>query len=128
MLILVFVASGLMLLWPYVQRRLGPAKEIGTLELTRLLNDKNTLVLDVREVKEVETGRIPNAMHIPASQLASRGSELAKMTSRPVVAYCARGNRSAMAARSLAKLGFTEVYNLRGGINAWRQAGLPIQR
>jgi rhodanese-related sulfurtransferase len=128
MLILVFVASGAMLVWPYVHRRLGPAKEIGTLELTRLLNDKNTLLLDVRETKEYEGGRLPNAMHVPISQLASRGNELAGMTSRPVVAYCARGSRSAMAARALAKLGFKEIYSLRGGINAWRQAGLPIQR
>ena len=128
MLILVFVVSGAMLIWPYVSRRLGPAKEIGTLELTRMLNDKNTLLLDVRETKEYEGGRLPNAMHLPISQLASRGSELAGMTSRPVVAYCARGSRSAMAARALAKLGFKEIYSLRGGINAWRQAGLPIQK
>ena len=128
MLILVFVASGAMLVWPYIQRRTGPAREIGTLELTRLMNDKNTVVLDVRETKEFEGGRLPNAMHVPLSQIGSRSGELEPMKSRPVVAYCARGNRSGLAARALAKLGFTEIYSLRGGIHAWRQAGLPIQK
>jgi rhodanese-related sulfurtransferase len=128
MLALVFVASGAMLLWPLVQKRLGSAKEIGTLELTRLLNDRNTLVLDVRETKEYEGGRLPNAVHVPISQLASRGGELAGMKDRPVVAYCARGQRSMLAARALAKLGFKEIYSLRGGINAWRQAGLPLAK
>jgi rhodanese-related sulfurtransferase len=127
-LVLVFVVSGGMLLWPLVQKRFGPAKEIGTLQMTRLLNDRNTLVLDVRETKEYEGGRLPNAVHVPISQLASRGSELAGMTDRPVVMYCARGQRSMLAARALAKLGFKEIYSLRGGINAWRQAGLPVTK
>jgi rhodanese-related sulfurtransferase len=128
MLVLVFVASGAMLVWPLVQRRLGPAKEIGTLELTRLLNDRKALLLDVRETKDYEGGRLPNAVHVPISQLGSRGGELAGMMDRPVVTYCARGQRSMLAARALAKLGFKEIYSLRGGINAWRQAGLPVQK
>ena len=128
MLVLVFVASGAMLVWPLVQRRLGPAKEIGTLELTRLLNDRKALLLDVRETKDYEGGRLPNAVHVPISQLSSRSGELAGMMDRPVVAYCARGQRSMLAARALAKLGFKEIHSLRGGINAWRQAGLPLQK
>src|SRR4051812_24117060 len=128
MLLLVFIASGAMLVWPVVQRQTSSVKELGTHELTRLMNDRNPVVLDVREPKEVEGAKLPNAVHIPLSELASRATELASMTARPVVAYCGRGNRNAAAGRMLGKAGFTEIYALRGGLAAWRAAGLPLAK
>ena len=79
-------------------------------------------MLDVRETKEYEGGRVPNAVHMPLSQLASRGEELAKFTARPVIAYCERGNRSRSAAGALAKLGFAR------GVYAARRACAPGRR
>lgn len=128
MLILVFLASGGMLIWPHLQRRSGSVKELGTLEATRLMNGSNPVLLDIRETREYEGGRLAQALHIPLSQLESRGSELAPLKNRPILAYCERGNRSALAGKTLRKLGFTEVYSLRGGLAAWRQAGLPIAK
>jgi len=128
MLILVLVLSGAMLVWPMIQRRLSPSKDLGNLEVTRLINSANAVLLDVRETPEFEGGRLPNAVHIPLSQLDSRGSELARSTSRPVVAYCMSGNRSRMAGKALARLGFKEIYNLRGGYRAWKDAGLPVEK
>ena len=127
-LILVMVVSGSMLLWPLVQGRLSPMREVGTLQATQLINRKNALMLDVRETKEYEGGRVPNAVHLPLSQLDARGAELKKFSGRPVVAYCDRGNRSRAAAARLAKLGFAEVYTLRGGLRAWTEAGLPLEK
>jgi rhodanese-related sulfurtransferase len=127
-LVLVFVVSGLMLLWPLAQRRLRPVQEIGTLDATRLLNKENPLVLDVREPNEFTNGRLPNAVHVPLSQLKDRGSELAKHASRPVIVYCERGMRSGSAVPALTRLGFTRVQSLRGGLRAWREAGLPIAK
>ena len=69
-----------MLLWPLVQRRLSPVKEIGTLNVTHLINHQNAVLLDVRETKEFEGGKLPNAVHIPLSQLERPLGELAKMT------------------------------------------------
>jgi rhodanese-related sulfurtransferase len=128
MLILVMIVSGAMLLWPMIQRRTSGVKDAGNLVVTQLVNRQNAVLLDVRETNEYEGGHLPNAIHIPLSQLASRGSELAKLTERPIVAYCARGNRSRMAASALAKLGFKDIYNLDGGIRAWKDAGLPVER
>ena len=82
------VVSGAMLVWPIVQRRLSPVRDIGNLEATRLINSANALLVDVRETKEFEGGRLPKAVHIPLSQLDSRGDELARHAGRPVVAYC----------------------------------------
>jgi rhodanese-related sulfurtransferase len=127
-LILVMVVSGGMLLWPLIGRRWSTIREIGAMEATQLINRRNALMLDVREPKEYEGGRVPNAVHLPQSQLASRGHELKKMTGRPVIAYCDRGQRSRMAASALTKLGFAEVYTLRGGLRAWSDAGLPVEK
>ncbi len=128
LLILVFFVSGAMLLWPLVQRRFSPMTEIGTFNTTHLINTKDAVLLDLREAREFEGGKLPKAIHIPLSQLESRGGELAKLVKRPVVAYCATGNRSRMAGAALAKLGFTEIYHLHGGLRAWRDAGLPLEK
>ncbi len=128
MLIVVFLLSGAMLVWPLFQRRFGAMKEIGTPEVTRLINRQNAVLLDVREAKEYEGGRLPNAIHIPLSQLGSRAQELSKMASRPVVAYCATGRRSRMAAGALAGVGFKELYSLHGGIEAWKKDSLPLEK
>ena len=127
-LVLVFVLSGAMLLWPMLQRRLSPTREIGTFDATRLINSANALLLDIREPKEFTGSRLPNAMHIPLSQLAERGAELAKFASRPVIVYCDRGMRGGAATSALTKLGFTHVQSLRGGLRAWKDAGLPMQK
>jgi rhodanese-related sulfurtransferase len=128
MLILVFVLSGAMLVWPLVQRRLSPGTDVGTLDATRLINSSNAVLVDVRETKEYEGGRLPNAIHIPLSQLKSRGDELARFVGKPVIAYDAMGNRARMANSALAGVGFKEVYNLRGGYRAWKDAGLPVEK
>lgn len=127
-LVLVFVISGAMLLWPLVQRRLSPSRAIGTLDATRLLNSENPLVLDVREQNELSGGRLPNALHIPLSQLKDRGGEIAKFTGRPVIVYCDRGVRGGAAVAALSRLGFTRVQSLRGGLRAWKEAGLPVSK
>jgi len=128
LLILVMFSSGAMLVWPLVQRRLSPMKEVGNLNVTHLINHRDALLLDVRETREYEDGRLPNAVHIPLSQLEGRASELAKHKARPVVTYCATGNRSRMAGNALAKIGFAEMYNLHGGFRAWKDAGLPVEK
>jgi rhodanese-related sulfurtransferase len=127
LLVLAMVLSGAMLLWPVVQRRLSPVKEIGTLNVTHLINHQNAVLLDVRETGEFAGGKLPNAVHIPLSQLASRGGELAKLTARPIVIYCALGKRARSAGSALEKLGFANIYMLRGGLKAWKDAGLPLE-
>jgi len=126
-LFLAFVLSGAMLLWPLVQRRLSPVKEIGTVNVTQLINHQNALLLDVREGGEFTGGKLPNAVHIPLSQLKDRIGELAKMTSRPVVVYCGLGRRARSAGSILANAGFGSIYMLSGGLKAWKDAGLPLE-
>jgi rhodanese-related sulfurtransferase len=128
MLVGVFLLSGGMLVWPFVQRRMSSVKDVNNVEATQLINRRNAVLLDVREPKEFEGGRLPSAIHIPLSQLAGRVSELAKFTARPIVAYCDTGRRSRMAAGALEKAGFKEIYTLQGGIAAWKKDGLPVEK
>ena len=128
MLILVLVLSGAMLVWPLVQRRFSTVKDVGPSMVTRLINRQDAVLVDVREAKEYEGGRLPHAVHIPLSQLDSRASELSKLASRPVVAYCQNGRRSRMAATALARAGFTEIYSLQGGMYEWKKDGLPLEK
>jgi rhodanese-related sulfurtransferase len=127
-LVLAMLASGAMLVWPLIARRLGAGREINSLAVTQLINTRNPLLLDLRETREYAGGRLPDAVHVPLSQLRSRGGELAKHVSRPVVAYCERGVRSRAAGGILARQGFKEVFLLHGGFKAWKEAGLPVQK
>ena len=127
-LLLIFVLSGLMLLWPLLQRRLTGVTPLGTLQLTRLINDEKAVVVDVRETKEFVDGKVPGAIHIPLSQLKDRVSELEKYKERPVIAYCARGQKSPSATTALGRAGFTNLHSLAGGLKAWKDAGLPTER
>jgi rhodanese-related sulfurtransferase len=129
-LVALFVASGAMLLYPELARLgfAGGSQQLGTLEATRLMNQSNSLVLDVREAKEFAEGRLPRSRHIPLAELGGRIGEISKYKERPVLLTCRSGARSAGAARTLKKAGFAQIFQLKGGISAWREAGLPIEK
>jgi rhodanese-related sulfurtransferase len=118
--------SGGMLLWQMVG---GPGgSNISASEATLLINRQDAIVVDVRESAEWSAGHIPNARHIALGHLASHLSEIDKYKDKPVILVCASGNRSGSGCNVLKKAGFQQVYNLAGGIHAWRDAGLPLTR
>ena len=79
-------------------------------------------LLDVRELQEVNLGRIPGAVHISRGQLETN-VEARIPRDAPVVIYCASGNRSAFAAETLEEMGYSNVASLAGGIRGWMEAG-----
>lgn len=126
LLIGVAVASGLMLLWPLISRKGG--QQLDSAEAVMKINREDAVVIDVREDAEVAKGRIPNAKHIPLGQLSSRLAELEKHKGKPIIVACRSGHRSAGACGILTKNGFENVYNLSGGMIAWEQANLPLEK
>lgn len=122
-LIAIAFASGAMLIWPMIMKRTAGAS-LDTLGATRMINDTQAVVLDVRASGEFEAGHLPNARNIPLAELERRADELP--AGRPVIVCCNSGMTSAKAASSLRKSGRQDVFNLDGGLNAWRQAGLPV--
>jgi rhodanese-related sulfurtransferase len=128
LLIAVALVSGAMLLWPYL-RRVGGGPSVSAAQATHLINREDALVVDVRDPGEYGAGHILGAKNLPLSRIDTGGSEIAaKRKDKPVIVYCDTGNRSAKAASALKNQGFARVVSLSGGLGAWQQAGLPLEK
>lgn len=119
--------SGAMLFWSIFGNRIRGIREVDCPGALQLINHKNALVLDVREEGEYKLGHILNATLIPLGKLNERIGELEKYKAQPIVAVCRSGSRSAAACVLLGKRGFTQAYNLAGGMTAWQKANLPLK-
>jgi len=122
------LVSGGMILWPIVARLMRPGQEVEPTQAVQLINRRDAVVIDVRDAAEYKAGHITNARHIPEGELDARMKELDKVKAKPIIVTCARGNRSSAVAASLRKRGFAEVLSLRGGIAAWQQANMPLEK
>jgi molybdopterin/thiamine biosynthesis adenylyltransferase/rhodanese-related sulfurtransferase len=91
-------------------------------------NGAGPILIDVREKDEWTEGYIPGARWISRGFLEQRIEDQVPEKSSEIVLYCAGGTRSALAARSLAELGYTNVKSMAGGFAAWKRAGLPFDR
>jgi rhodanese-related sulfurtransferase len=98
-------------------------REITVSQLREELGRGELTLVDVRESQEVLRGKIADAIPIPRGILESQIDQAARRFDQPIVLYCASGNRSALAAESLQKMGFSNVRSLAGGWNAWTQSG-----
>ena len=84
-----------------------------------------SVVLDVREPDEYEQGAIPGAVHIPRGHLESQVEGRLPDKAEPILVVCASGFRSAFASKTLQDLGYTDVANVLGGFNRWKDEGRP---
>jgi len=91
-------------------------------------NGAGPILVDVREKDEWTEGFIPGARWIPRGFLELRIEDQVPERAAEIVLYCAGGTRSALAARALGELGYTNVKSLAGGFSAWKRAGLPFDR
>lgn len=127
-LVLIAVTSGLMLLWSFFGNRLRGVKEVDCAAALQLINHKEACILDVREPDEFKAGHLLNAKSIPLGKIRDRIGELERYREKPIVVVCRSGQRSATACALLGKEGFTQVYNLSGGVTAWQKTSLPLER
>jgi rhodanese-related sulfurtransferase len=126
--VILLVASGIMLIWPEIQGTLGQQASIGTLEATQLINQRHAIVIDLRRPEDFANGHLPAARHIPADELATRGEEIGRFKSRPVILVATGNTSPGKATQQLKLLGFEDVFVLRGGLSAWVEANLPIEK
>jgi rhodanese-related sulfurtransferase len=99
--------------------------EISAKEALREHGAGNATFVDVRDLQEVNLGRIPGAVHISRGTMETKVEAAVPRDAR-VVVYCASGNRSALAADSLREMGYTNVASLAGGFRAWAESGGEI--
>jgi sulfur-carrier protein adenylyltransferase/sulfurtransferase len=101
--------------------------EVDPAEVHELVNN-GVAIVDVREIDEFGSGHLPNARHVPRSYLESRIEGVVPDRSTRVILYCASGNRSAYAARTLQQeLGYEDVQSMTGGITLWKDRGYEVE-
>ena len=96
-------------------------------EAIRLMN-QGAVVFDVRDKDSHAAGHITGARVLTEEQVASAGESLKKYKQKNIIVYCDQGVRAAAIVKRLHAQGFTQVFNLKGGLSAWRTEGLPLQR
>ncbi len=127
-LVAVFVVLLVMLVAGEVGRLTRKYKAITPGQLTQLINRDNALVVDVSAIADFQAGHIIGARHVPMSQFDPEQKDLAKVKDLPVALVCKTGQTSSGACERLAKSGFSKVYWLDGGMQAWAGADLPLTR
>lgn len=101
-------------------------QQISLDELNFLEPETPPILVDVREDSEWQKSHAEGAIHLSRGIIEQKFEEIIPDRGVPIVCYCAGGNRSALVAESLQKLGYTHVHSLVGGFKAWKEAGLPI--
>jgi len=102
-------------------------EEISISEAHRLIEKGDRVILlDVREQEEIDLGYIKGAVFIPRAQVEEKVESALPEKEVPVVVYCAAGVRSLLAAKTLKKLGYTQVYSMAKGFNGWMAAGYDV--
>jgi rhodanese-related sulfurtransferase len=115
-----------MLFWPQIKGAAG-----GTLTAAgavQLINREKAVVVDVSEADEFATGHVNNSKNVPFSQLDEKLTSLVKNKDLPLILVCTSGVRSNRAVAVAKKLGFTNAQSMAGGLKAWREANLPLEK
>jgi rhodanese-related sulfurtransferase len=123
-----FAGLTLALVYTEVARLFVGYKTVSPAQLTDLINRESALLIDVSAIAEFEKGHILGAKHVAMSQFDPENKLLAKAKELPVAVVCRNGQQSSDAAKRLHKAGFSKVFWLNDGINAWTQADLPLSK
>ena len=125
-LILMAAASGGLLLWPALQKSTG-GSAVGTAEAVRLINREKGVLIDVNEPAEYAAGHAVGARNIPLTTIDGSKS-LPTNKALPLLLICGTGARAKRAAGLLQKAGYDKATAVAGGLAAWREAGLPVDK
>jgi rhodanese-related sulfurtransferase len=94
---------------------------------TQLYNRQDALFVDTRGDADFRKAHLPGAIHLPASAISERAGRLDRFKDKPIIVYCANGMQSGRVVAELKKLGFAQIYQLRGGLASWQAAGYPLE-
>jgi rhodanese-related sulfurtransferase len=126
MLFAVAIGSATMLFMPQIKGAAG-----GTLSAAgavQLMNREKAVVIDVSDAEEFAAGHVTNSKNVPLNQLDEKLAGLVKNKEIPLILVCTSGIRSNRAVATAKKLGFANVQALAGGLKAWREANLPLEK
>ncbi len=126
MLVAVAATSALGLFWPAMTK--GAAGGVEPTEAVMLINREKAVLIDVCEPAEFAQGHAVGAKNIPLAQLEAQLPQVVKNKSLPVIMVCQVGGRASRAASQAQKLGYERAQALAGGLKAWREASLPVEK
>ena len=115
-----------LLLWNIFGHAAAGIMAVNPAEATRLMNHEKGIVLDLRKEDDFNFGHILNAINIPEENISEQKEKWSKYNNRPVILCCKHGNASPRIARLLKQEGLEKLYFLKGGLQSWRQANLPL--
>lgn len=119
----------LLIIFTTVKMQFSPIKQLSPQELTFLVNRENGVIVDIRSEKEFKTNHIIDSVHFSNDKVNSNDFDgLEKYKDRPIIVVCTAGITANKASSLMLKAGFTQVSLLKGGINAWLNAGLPLAK
>ena len=124
-LIALLLVSGAALFLPTLSTLIG-GKGLSPTEATIWINRRKAYVLDLRPEELFKVGRLPGAKSIQTSEITAAIEKLKLDRKHPVVLVCETGAQSRKALAEVQKFGFAEVGVLQGGVQAWKEAALPL--
>ena len=127
MLISIALASGGMLVWPMVSSSMN-AGALTASAAVQLINREKAVVVDVGDASEFAAGHVGGAKHVPFSELESKLALTVKNKALPLILVCPTGARANRAVAVAKKLGYEQAQSLGGGLKAWKDANLPIEK
>jgi len=122
----VALVSGGLLLWPLL-RRGAQSGALTTAEAVHLINREKAVLIDVSEAEEYAAGHAAGAKNVPLAQIETSNA-LPKNKALPLVVLCPSGARATRAIAILRKAGYENARALAGGLKAWREANLPVEK
>lgn len=112
-----------------VMIKMSPVKQLSPQELTFLVNKEDGVVVDIRPEKDFKSSRIIDSVHLPLEKANKNDfASLEKYKDKPIIVVCAAGLTATKVANQLLKAGFNKANLLKGGLNAWVGAGLPVTK
>jgi rhodanese-related sulfurtransferase len=119
----------LMIIVITIKIQMSPIKQLSTQQMTFLVNRESGVVVDSRSEKDFKAGHIVDAVHLSNEKVSKNDFvSLEKHKDNPIIVVCSAGLSAGKVANQLAKAGFTRVNLLKGGMNAWLSAGLPVTK
>jgi rhodanese-related sulfurtransferase len=125
LLVTLFVVLVALILSDALSRKISGINPLGTAEAIQIVNQRNGVFLDIRETAEFKKEHIAESMSLPLSTLEANIAKL-KDPAQPIILICASGQRARTAAKQLRGKGFSNIYVLTGGLNAWKDGKLPL--
>jgi rhodanese-related sulfurtransferase len=124
-LVVAAAVSGGLLLWPSIQG--GGSSGVGTAEAVRLINREKAVLIDVSEPSEYAASHAAGSRNVPMAQLQG-SKDLPSNKALPLVVVCPTGARASRAVGQLRQAGYENARALAGGLAAWREANLPVEK